>query len=311
MQEACTNRRIYAGCMRRQKQGEKRMEEMRGLLEHYEKKGYLDHDFRIFHLKDDGPMEIASHYHDFDKVLLFLSGNAAYSIEGRRYELRPHDIVLVNAGELHRPIVQAGCPYERIIIYISTGFLAGYRTDSCDLRLCFQEAQKRHGNVLRVENLEKSSLFSVIRRLEQSFQEQDYGRELYQKVLFLEFMILLNRALLHNRVNYLENQVSNQKIASIIDHINDHLSEEITVDGLAEQFFLSRSHLMHLFKAETGYSVGAYINEKRLLLSKSLIQNGMSATEACYESGFRDYSTFCRAFRKKYQTTPRNAGKLL
>ena len=165
--------------------------------------------------------------------------------------------------------------------------------------------------MLRVENLEKSSLFSVIRRLEQSFQEQDYGRELYQKVLFLEFMILLNRALLHNRVNYLENQVSNQKIASIIDHINDHLSEEITVDGLAEQFFLSRSHLMHLFKAETGYSVGSYINEKRLLLSKSLIQNGMSATEACYESGFRDYSTFCRAFRKKYQTTPRNAGKLL
>ena len=55
-----------------------------------------------------------------------------------------------------------------------------------------------------MENLEKSSLFSVIRRLEQSFQEQDYGREQYQKVLFLEFMILLNRALLHNRVNYLE-----------------------------------------------------------------------------------------------------------
>ena len=68
---------------------------------------------------------------------------------------------------------------------------------------------------------------------------------------------------------------------------------------------------MHLFKAETGYSIGAYINEKRLLLAKSLIQNGMSATEACYESGFRDYSTFCRAFRKKYQTTPRNAGRLL
>ena len=193
----------------------------------------------------------------------------------------------------------------------SSTFPRAFLPDTCDLRLCFQEAQKRHGNVLRVENLEKSSLFSVIRRLEQSFQEQDYGRELYQKVLFLEFMILLNRALLHNRVNYLENQVSNHKIASIIDHINDHLAEEITVDGLAEQFFLSRSHLMHLFKAETGYSVGSYINEKRLLLSKSLIQNGMSATEACYESGFRDYSTFCRAFRKKYQTTPRNAGKLL
>ncbi len=291
--------------------GRKIMEEMRSLAERYEKKGYLEQDFRMFHLKDDGPLEVASHYHDFDKVLLFLGGNASYSIEGRRYDLQSHDIVLVNAGELHRPIVQEGCPYERIIIYISAGFLAGYHTKDCNLRLCFQEAKRRHGNVLRMENLEKSSLFSVIRRLEQSLQEQDYGQELYQRVLFLEFMILLNRALLHNRVNYLENEVTNRKIAAIIDHINAHLAEEITVDLLAEHFFLSRSHLMHLFKAETGYSIGAYINEKRLLLAKSLIQNGMSATEACYESGFRDYSTFCRAFRKKYQTTPRNAGRLL
>ena len=119
-----------------------------------------------------------------DKVLLFLSGNAAYSIEGRRYELRPLDIVLVNAGELHRPIVQEGCPYERIIIYISTGFLAGYQTDSCDLRLCFQEAQKRHGNVLRVENLEKSSLFFVIRRLNSPFRNRTMGGNCTRRCCF-------------------------------------------------------------------------------------------------------------------------------
>ncbi len=277
----------------------------------YEKKGYLENNFRIFHLTDTDRMEIEYHYHDFDKILLFLGGDVTYAIEGRKYDLKPYDIVLVKAGEIHRPVAHGGKPYERIIIYISSGFMAGFRTDSCDLRRCFGEAEKNHSNVLRIENLEKSSLFSVFRQLELSFQDTEYAGELYQQVLFLEFMILLNRALLNHHVNYLENQISNEKIASIIDYINLHLVEDISVDGLAERFFVSRSHLMHLFKAETGYSIGAYINEKRLLLSKTLIQNGRSVTEACYECGFRDYSTFSRAFKKKFHTTPRNSGKLL
>ncbi len=280
-------------------------------MEKYEKKGYLENDFRIFHLTDTDRMEIEYHYHDFDKIMLFLSGDVTYSIEGRRYDLKPYDIVLVKAGEIHRPVTHGGRPYERIIIYISSGFMDGFRTDSYDLSRCFQEAKENHSNVLRIEKLEKSSLFSVFRQLEHSFQDTEYARELYQQVLFLEFMILLNRAALDHHVNYLENQISNEKIVSIIDYINLHLVEDISVDMLAERFFISRSHLMHLFKAETGYSIGAYINEKRLLLSKTLIQNGRNVTEACYECGFRDYSTFSRAFRKKFHTTPRNSGKIL
>lgn len=284
---------------------------METAMEKYEKKGYLENDFRIFHLTDTDRMEIEYHYHDFDKIMLFLSGDVTYSIEGRRYDLKPYDIVLVKAGEIHRPVTHGGRPYERIIIYISSGFMDGFRTDSYDLSRCFQEAKENHSNVLRIEKLEKSSLFSVFRQLEHSFQDTEYARELYQQVLFLEFMILLNRAALDHHVNYLENQISNEKIVSIIDYINLHLVEDISVDMLAERFFISRSHLMHLFKAETGYSIGAYINEKRLLLSKTLIQNGRNVTEACYECGFRDYSTFSRAFRKKFHTTPRNSGKIL
>lgn len=52
-------------------------------MENYEKTGYLKNDFRIFHLKDARKMDIAYHYHDFDKIVLFLSGDVTYSI-GRR-----------------------------------------------------------------------------------------------------------------------------------------------------------------------------------------------------------------------------------
>ena len=58
-------------------------------MENYEKTGYLQNDFRIFHLNDMKKMEFSYHYHDFDKIVLFLSGDVTYSIEGRKYELKP------------------------------------------------------------------------------------------------------------------------------------------------------------------------------------------------------------------------------
>lgn len=276
-----------------------------------EKKGYLDKDFRIFHLCDSFRTDISYHYHDFNKVLIFLSGDVTYCIEGRKYELKPHDVVLINAGEMHRPVVNSDSPYERIIIYISSGFTDSFRTPEYDLGSCFVEAARKHANVLRIENLRNSRLYSVCRELEASFEQEEYALELYQKVLFLQFMILLNRALKNQRISYLENIVTNRKIADILDYINNHLKEELSVDSLAARFYISRSYLMHLFKDETGYSVGNYINEKRLLSAKAMIQNGVSVTEACYASGFRDYSTFARAFKKKFRTTPRNSSGIL
>lgn len=280
-------------------------------MENYEKTGYLQNDFRIFHLNDMKKMEFSYHYHDFDKIVLFLSGDVTYSIEGRKYELKPYDIILVNAGEIHRPVIHSCHPYERIIIYVSSGFMQEYKDESYDLSRCFREAKAKHGNVLRIDNMEKSSLFAVCRELERSFSGKEYANELYQKVLFLEFMIWLNRALINNHVNYLENEVSNEKITAIIDYINSHMHEEVTVDDLADLFFISRSYLMHLFKAETGYSIGSYISEKRLLAAKTQIQNGKSVTEACYACGFRDYSTFSRAFKKKFGTTPKHSDNII
>ena len=110
-------------------------------MENYEKTGYLKNDFRIFHLKDARKMDIAYHYHDFDKIVLFLSGDVTYSIEGRRYELRPYDVILVNAGEIHRPMIHSDMPYERIIIYVSSGFMREYRDENYDFEPVFSGSE--------------------------------------------------------------------------------------------------------------------------------------------------------------------------
>ena len=89
----------------------------------YEKRGYLNESFRLFHLADGSHQEIAYHYHTFHKIIILLAGRAGYAIEGEGYALQPGDYVLVGRGSIHRPIVEQGDFYERAILYISPEFL--------------------------------------------------------------------------------------------------------------------------------------------------------------------------------------------
>lgn len=276
----------------------------------FEKLGYLADDFKMFHIKDRQRKDFAFHYHDFNKIIIFLSGNINYTIEGKNYILKPYDIVLVNAGEIHKPSVLDNTAYERIIIYVSTQFISNYKGEDYDLSYCFERAKKEHSNVLRIPSVDKSKLYQVCLELEHSFEDQAYAKELYQKLLFLEFMIHLNRTVISNHINYLDSANGNSKIIQILEFMNEHLVEEISIDSLAEHFYLSRYYLMHFFKEETGYTIGNYITEKRLLLAKNLVQQGCTTTEACFQSGFKNYSTFSRAFKKAFHTIPRNATML-
>lgn len=272
----------------------------------YEKKGYLNDDFRVFHLKDSEKKEYSFHYHDFAKILVLLSGDVSYTIEGRTYPLSPYDIVLVDAGQIHRPIVHSDSPYERIILYVSPAYLDSLKQKSCDLSLCFLKARQEHTNVLRIASFERSLLYDCCRRLSASLKDTDYAHSLLHSLLFLEFLIQLNRAVIHNQIKYLEMNSSNAKILAILDFISAHLTEELTPDTIANTFYLSKYYLMHLFKAETGYTLNSYITNKRLLLARELLQKGIPATQVCYDCGFKNYSTFSRAYKKCFQDIPRN-----
>ncbi len=275
-------------------------------MDAYNKRGYLNSDFKMFHLTDQISTEFEFHYHEFHKITIFISGNVQYFIEGKTYSLEPYDIVLVNRNDIHRVQVDSSVPYERIIVYISPGFMEAYRTDHYDLSYCFEKAKKEHSNVLRIHALEKSSLFKVTNRLERSFSDTEYAGDLYRQILFLEFMIHLNRAALKNKAEFLDASLYNPKIVNLIQYINQHLTDSLTMDDLSARVYLSKYYMMRLFKAETGYTIGNYITYRRLLLARSLILKGIPITQACLSSGFQDYSTFSRAYKAEFQEPPRS-----
>lgn len=274
-------------------------------MNEYEKTGYLNSNFKIFHLVDKGITPIGFHFHDFHKILLLMKGNVSYCVEGRTYDLQADDIVFVPAGEVHRPVLHDTAIYERIIIYISKDYLNTYRTDNYDLAQCLIEAHQKQSHVLRVPAFGTTKLGQIVRELEQSLDSNEYANELYHNLLFLEFMIQLNRVAIHDGIEYLSNSSSNKKMIDVIDYLNEHLTDDLSIDFLAETFYLSRYHLMHAFKEETGYTIGNYLSTKRLLLARDRIRQGEPITNVCYECGFRNYSTFSRAYKKNFGCSPR------
>ncbi len=275
-------------------------------MDQYIKKGYLNSEFRLFHLTDKETKEVEYHYHDFDKITIFMKGHVTYTLEGKSYDLKPYDIVLVKHNDIHRLTVDNSTLYERIIVYISPNFMNAYQTDSYDLNYCFEKAEEEHSNVLRITSLEKSSLLRSISRLEASFSDDGYAADLYRQIIFLEFMIHLNRAARKDHLKYIDTDSCNTKIQDILGYINENLREDLSIDSIADQFYISKYYMMRLFKQETGYTLGQYISQKRLLLAKELLLSGEPVTKACFDCGFKDYSTFSRAYKRLFGESPRD-----
>ncbi len=270
----------------------------------YLKQGYLNSDFRLFHIIDQAKKEFDFHYHDFDKLVIPIQGNISYSIEGKTYPLKPYDIVLIQHNEIHKPIIHDDSTYERIIVYISPGFLQDYKTIDYDLGYCFQKAVDEHTNVLRLFSIANHPLFHSIQKLEDSFQNELYAAELQRKISFLEFMIQLNRAVIHHSLDYMHNASANPKILHIIEYIHNYLTQDISIDTIAKETYMSRYHMMRTFKSETGYTIQEYIRQKRLVLAKELLSKHIPVTQVCYDCGFKDYTSFLRAYKKQFHELP-------
>ena len=266
----------------------------------YEVRGYLKEPFRLFHLADSRREHIEYHYHTFHKIIILLAGRAGYAIEGERYDLSPGDFVLVGRGSIHRPEVREDDFYERMILYISPAYLASLSTEDCDLEGCFRQAQTAFRYVYRDEG--GSRVRQLFETLARTVREGGYGAALLERAQFLELMVEVNRVCLGG--HQVQATAGDSKVVALLQYLNLHLTEELSIDQLAERFYISKYHMMRRFRQETGYSIHGYLTEKRLLLAQRLLAQGVSPSEAGERAGYQDYSTFSRAYKKHFGRGP-------
>ena len=251
--------------------------------------------FEVFYYKEPKAADVDVHHHDFYEVYNLIAGDVSYWVDGQVYHLRPGDLLLISPMELHRPMVKPGSKYERYVLWIHKSYLESLSEDNA-LTLCFHDGSN---------HLRGGSLSTLLSNLVTEQYSTQYGSDIYATGLFLQFMVELNR------LSPVTTQTPSHSsyISLVLSYIGQHYSEKITLDSLAEQFHVSKYHLSHAFKDETGTSLYHYITLKRLAAARQLLNDGIAPGDAYTACGFSDYTAFYKAFKAEYGSAPTMIGK--
>ncbi|WP_300283285.1 AraC family transcriptional regulator [uncultured Subdoligranulum sp.] len=262
-------------------------------------------DYEIYRYRSTYMNEVELHHHDFYEVYLLLRGRVEYIVENHIYRMRPGDWMLTSPLELHQArIVTDADAYERFVLWIARPYLDRLSTPRTSLTRCFDTSVANHTNLLRLPGAAGAQMRASIERLCSLRTSKEYGSDLLAQGALVELMIGLNRAA-EERGDARPAGTSDQVVDAVLHYINEHYSETLTLDQLAEKFFISKYHLLRKFDAQVGTTVHRYILQKRLLNAKQLLAGGVPPNEVCQYCGFGDYANFYRAFKAEYNQTPR------
>ena len=268
------------------------------------KAGYLKESYHYFHLKDTAGQELDFHFHDFDKLVILISGRVDYRVESAVYELKPWDVLLVKHHTIHKAEIDQSLPYERIIIYLDRQYFE-HIMPGAKLMECFDLADRHSRHLLQAQPGQLGELKAAVERYEALKGDGRFGAHTMGETMMIQLLIHVSR------LSEVEPGDSDSKydpkIQQVLSYINENFRSELSVDELADRVFLSKYHFMRLFKAQTGSTVYAYVRQKRLMNASRLIRDGVPAAKAAMDSGFGDYSAFHRAFKESFGTSP---GKL-
>jgi len=275
------------------------------------KRGFLYESFQVFHIKDKRDTEFEFHSHVFHKLIILLKGSVKYNVEGTTYTLEPWDILLISDNEIHRPLIDSSTEYERVIIWIYDATLKQLSLDGQFLGSCFEILKSRKNSRISRSNLLAPEIQPLVKHLIAASKDHEFGSAALKQSLLVQLMVLVNRIVLNPPAEEpVEPENQDPRIPVLLDYINAHLGEDLSIQSLSEHFFLSRFYLMHQFKTQTGFTLHQYILKKRLAMANALVQQGHSLTSASQESGFSEYSSFLRAFQKQFGMSPRTFHKM-
>ncbi len=233
------------------------------------------------------------HSHDDYEIYCFFKGSAKYYVEGNIYHLNSGDILLMKRAEAHSLIIDKLLPYERIVInFNSEALISSLSPELIDF-LDNRPLGKQN-------KYSESETRNIVHYLEEICKCRNFN----EQQLYLTFVLCELK-----KSTPAEQDINIDSIQPIVTYINNNLFNNITLDSVADQFFMSKNHINQKFKKYTGSTIWSYIITKRLITAKNLLLNGEKPTLVYEKCGFGDYCSFYRAYKKKYGISPNEESK--
>ena len=258
--------------------------------------------FEVFHYRDQKVDGLDVHHHDFYEVYLFLGGQVQFQVEAKTFQLEPGDLLLISPQELHKPIIGKSGVYERMVLWVDRSYMNSLSADDVDLAACFAPGAPGHTNLLRPGKVRSAQLQGLLESLTREYYDNQLGSSIYAQGLLMQFLVELNR-LAGQHIGKTTSEPD--LVGQVIAYISNHYQENLTLEDLAKQFYVSKFYLSHEFRARVGVSIHRYIIFRRLLQARDLMASGVGPGQVFGSCGFGDYANFYRAFKAEYGISPR------
>ena len=248
-------------------------------------------------------LAISLHSHDFFEVIYCRSAaDVEYLVGAERYRLQKGDIVFIPPGIPHCPILPDKMPepYRRDVIRMSKEFVANMFSLDVD-----NSTEDVSGSfLLRTAGTQWDYLGDLFYQGNLESEKKQVGWELALIANTTKIMVYLHRAVNEHSATPLKAEKP-ELLDQVLEYIEQHLHEKITLGEVAHQFYVSQSTITQTFRNKLGLSFYRCVTQARLIAAKRLIEGDQSLEAIAEAVGFMDYSAFYRAFKQEYGISPR------
>lgn len=248
--------------------------------------------------------DVHIHYNDYE-VYYLLEGERCYFIGTKIYHLKQGSLVFVRRNVIHKTALSREAHHDRILLEISRSYLESVFAITGELTLhdFFQD----DCIILSLESEEQNFITELLLALGRELGTKNSGFRLLAKSLVAELFIYAKR--MENKTNPAASSRTDdprhRQIEQIACYIAENCCSPLSLNSIAEQFYMNKCYLSRIFKEITGFTVNGYLHARRIQKARSLlIQNSMNISEVAEAAGYENLTYFERVFKKHTGMSP-------
>lgn len=236
----------------------------------------------ISFLLSDHPSVDEREIHAYHEILFCMDADTMFFTEKQQKKIRGDVLFLIPKANYHFFSIQDCEKFSRLKI--------SFPADVLDCTPC----RRIMSDICIIEKIDKN-VYSVLKRL--CYILEGCSSEKQGFYAYSAFLMLLTELDCCEFANGpVQETEATGEMSPIIRYISENLSKDLSIEMISQRMNVSASAITHSFKKEFGVSVHQYILQKRLIYAQSLILAGNKPSKIFCDVGYRDYSSFYKAY---------------
>ncbi|HEY5562977.1 MAG TPA: AraC family transcriptional regulator [Clostridiaceae bacterium] len=257
-----------------------------------------------------------SHWHYYIELLYILQGEARIFLGGDYFDTSKGDFILINSREVHQIYAKEGKHTRYIVIKFDPEVLYTTSRSIFEAKyvIPFTMAKSLHQKVFFKEDIDPTEIPNLVERIYKEFKDKNYGFELairtYIGSLFLWVLRSWEKKGVKLQVEMSSKDVDTKKLQIILNHLDLHYNEEISVEAMAKLCNMSYSYFSRHFKRVMRKTFTEYLNYIRVTeAEKLLLSTDLNVTQIGLNTGFTSSSYFIKQFKHYKNISPKQYKK--